>query len=445
MFDTLSERLERSFKILKGEGRITEINVAETLKEIRRALLDADVNYKIAKSFTDSIKQKALGQKILTSIKPGQMMVKIVHDELTTLMGGANVDIDLKGNPVVILVAGLQGSGKTTFSAKLANHLKQKRGKSPLLVAGDVYRPAAIEQLKILGEQINVPVFAEEGNLDPVKISQAAIREAKKLGHDLVIVDTAGRLAIDAEMMQEIESIKKHISPQETLFVVDAMTGQDAVNTAREFNDRLDFDGVVLTKLDGDTRGGAALSIRSVVNKPIKFVSSGEKPESLELFHPERMADRILGMGDIVTLVEKAQEQFDIEETRKIQKKIAKNQFTFSDFLSQIQQIKKMGNIKELASMIPGVGKALKNLDMDDNAFKGIEAIIFSMTPAERENPDLINGSRRKRISDGSGTSIQEVNRLIRQFDETRKLMKTITTNKNPMRMMGNMPPMRGR
>jgi signal recognition particle subunit SRP54 len=445
MFDNLSERLERSFKILKGEGRITEINVAETLKEIRRALLDADVNYKIAKSFTDNIKQQALGQKILASVKPSQMMVKIVHDELTMLMGGSNVDINLKGNPVVILVAGLQGSGKTTFSAKLASYLKQKRGKSPLMIAGDVYRPAAIEQLKILGETVSVPVYSEEGNRDPVKIAQAGIREAKRLGHDLVIVDTAGRLAVDAEMMNEIESIKKHITPQEILFVVDAMTGQDAVNTAREFNERLNFDGVVLTKLDGDTRGGAALSIRAVVNKPIKFVSAGEKLESLELFHPERMADRILGMGDIVTLVEKAQEQFNVEEARKMQKKIAKNQFTFSDFLSQIQQIKKMGNIKELASMIPGVGKALKNLDMDDNAFKGIEAIIFSMTPAERENPDLINGSRRKRIADGSGTSIQEVNRLIKQFDETRKLMKTITTHKNPMRMMGNMPAMRGR
>jgi signal recognition particle subunit SRP54 len=445
MFDNLSERLERSFKILKGEGRITEINVAETLKEIRRALLDADVNYKIAKSFTDNIKQQALGQKILASVKPGQMMVKIVHDELAMLMGGSNVDINLKGNPAVILVAGLQGSGKTTFSAKLASHLKQKRGKSPLMIAGDVYRPAAIEQLKVLGESVNVPVYSEEGNRDPVRIAQAGIREAKRLGHDLVILDTAGRLTIDADMMNEIESIKKYITPQEILFVVDAMTGQDAVNTAREFNERLNFDGVVLTKLDGDTRGGAALSIRAVVNKPIKFVSAGEKLESLELFHPERMADRILGMGDIVTLVEKAQEQFNVEEARKMQKKIAKNQFTFSDFLSQIQQIKKMGNIKELASMIPGVGKALKNLDMDDNAFKGIEAIIFSMTPAERENPELINGSRRKRIADGSGTSIQEVNRLIKQFDETRKLMRTITTHKNPMRMMGNMPAMRGR
>jgi len=445
MFDNLSDRLDRSFKILKGEGRITEINVAETLKEIRRALLDADVNYKIAKTFTDNVKQLAMGQKILTSVKPGQMMVKIVHEALTDLMGGSNVDLNLKGNPTVILIAGLQGSGKTTFSAKLAAHLKQKRGKSPMLIAGDVYRPAAIEQLKILGQQVNIPVFTEDGNLDPVKISQAGIREAKRLGHDLVIVDTAGRLAVDNEMMKEIESIKRNIVPQEILFVVDSMTGQDAVNTAKEFNDRLNFDGVVLTKLDGDTRGGAALSIRAVVDKPIKFVSAGEKLESIELFHPQRMADRILGMGDIVTLVEKAQEQFNVEEARKIQKKIAKNQFTFTDFLNQIQQIKKMGNIKDLASMIPGVGKALKNLDMDDNAFKGIEAIIYSMTPAERESPDLINGSRRKRIADGSGTSIQEVNRLIKQFDETRKLMKTITTNKNPMRMMGNMPMMRGK
>jgi signal recognition particle subunit SRP54 len=445
MFDNLSDRLERSFKILKGEGRITDINVAETLKEIRRALLDADVNYKIAKSFTDNVKAKAMGEKILASVKPGQMMVKIVHDELVALMGGSNEDINLKGNPAVILVAGLQGSGKTTFTAKLASHLRQKRGKSPMMIAGDVYRPAAIEQLKVLGGQINIPVYTEDGNTDPVRIAQNGIKEAKRLGHDLVIVDTAGRLAIDAAMMNEIESIKKHISPQEILFVVDAMTGQDAVNTAKEFNDRLNFDGVVLTKMDGDTRGGAALSIRSVVEKPIKFISAGEKLESIELFHPERMADRILGMGDIVTLVEKAQEQFDVESARKIQKKIARNQFTFSDFLSQIQQIKKMGNIKELASMIPGVGKALKNLDMDDNAFKGIEAIIFSMTPTERENPDVINGSRRKRIAEGSGTNIQEVNRLIKQFDETRKLMKTITTSKNPMRMMGNMPSMRGK
>jgi len=445
MFESLSERLEQSFRTLRGQGRITEINVAETLKEVRRALLDADVNYRIAKSFTDTVKQKALGEKILVSVKPGQMMVKIVHDELIELMGSTNVDVNLKGNPVVILIAGLQGSGKTTFSAKLASYLRSKRGKNPMLIAGDVYRPAAIEQLKILGQQINTPVFTEEGNQVPVKIAQAGIKEARRLGYDLVIVDTAGRLAIDEEMMNEITAVKKAIDPQEVLFVVDAMTGQDAVNTAKEFNEKLGFDGVVLTKLDGDTRGGAALSIRSVVDKPIKFISAGEKLDSIEVFHPARMADRILGMGDIVTLVEKAQEQFNVEEARKMQKKIAKNQFTFSDFLSQIQQIKKMGNIKELASMIPGVGKALKNLDMDDNAFKGIEAIIFSMTPAERENPELINGSRRKRISDGSGTSIQEVNRLIKQFDETRKLMKTITTHKNPMRMMGNMPAMRGR
>jgi signal recognition particle subunit SRP54 len=443
MFDNLSDKLERSFKILKGEGRITEINVAETLKEIRRALLDADVHFKIAKTFTDNVKQKALGQKILTAVKPGQMMVKIVHDELSALMGGAHVDISIKGNPAVILIAGLQGSGKTTFSAKLANHLKYKRGKNPMLIAGDIYRPAAIEQLRILGEQIEVPVYTEENNQSPVKIAQSGIKEAKRLGYDLVIVDTAGRLAIDAEMMNEIESLKKNITPGEILFVVDAMTGQDAVNTAKAFNDRLNFDGVVLTKLDGDTRGGAALSIRSVVDKPIKFISAGEKPESIELFHPERMADRILGMGDIVTLVEKAQEQFNVEEARKIQKKIAKNQFTFSDFLSQIQQIKKMGNFKDLAGMIPGVGKALKDLDMDDNAFKGIEAIIYSMTPSERENPELLNGTRRKRIADGSGTSIQEVNRLVKQFDETRKLMKTITTQKNPMRMMGNLPGLR--
>ncbi len=445
MFDNLSDRLERSFKMLKGEGRITEINVAETLKEIRRSLLDADVNYKIAKSFTDNVKVQAMGQKIMTSVKPGQMMVKIVHDELTRLMGGTHEDVNLKGNPAVILIAGLQGSGKTTFTAKLASHLKSKRGKNPMLVAGDVYRPAAIEQLKILGEQVNVPIYTEDDNKDPVKIAQAGIKEARRLGYDTVIVDTAGRLAVDEEMMNEIASIKKNITPQEILFVVDAMTGQDAVNTAREFNERLNFDGVVLTKLDGDTRGGAALSIRSVVDKPIKFVSTGEKPESLELFHPQRMADRILGMGDIVTLVEKAQEQFDVEEARKIQKKIAKNQFTFTDFLSQIQQIKKMGNVKDLASMIPGVGKALKDLDMDDNAFKGIEAIIYSMTPSERNNPEILNGTRRKRIADGSGTSIQDVNRLIKQFDETRKLMKTITTSKNPMRMMGNMPGLRGR
>jgi len=444
MFDSLSEKLERSFKTLRGDGRITEINVAETLKEIRRALLDADVNYKIAKTFTDNVKQKALGQKILTAVKPGQMMVKIVHDELTELMGGANVDINVKGNPVVVLIAGLQGSGKTTFTAKLALHLKQKRGKNPMMIACDVYRPAAIEQLKVLGSQTGIPVFSEAGSREPVKIAQNGIKEARQLGYDLVVIDTAGRLAVDEQMMNEIAAIKKSVTPNEILFVVDAMTGQDAVNTAKEFNQRLNFDGVVLTKLDGDTRGGAALSIRAVVDKPIKFVSSGEKPESLELFHPERMADRILGMGDIVTLVEKAQEQFDVEEARKIQKKIARNQFTFSDFLGQIQQIKKMGNIKDLASMIPGVGKALKNLEMDDNAFKGIEAIIHSMTPEERDNPDILNGMRRKRIANGSGTSIQDVNRLIKQFDETRRMMKSITTNKNALRSMGNLANLRG-
>ncbi|OFY50889.1 MAG: signal recognition particle protein [Bacteroidetes bacterium RBG_13_46_8] len=445
MFESLSERLEQSFKILRGQGRITEINVAETLKEVRRALLDADVNYKTAKNFTDSVKQKALGQKILLAVKPGQMMVKIVHDELVELMGSTNVDINLKGNPVVILIAGLQGSGKTTFSAKLASYLRSKRGKSPMMIAGDVYRPAAIEQLKILGQQISVPVYTEEGNNNPVKIAQSGIREAKRLGHDLVVIDTAGRLAIDEQMMNEIAAIKKAVDPQEVLFVVDSMTGQDAVNTAREFNEKLNFDGVVLTKLDGDTRGGAALSIRSVVDKPIKFISSGEKLESIEVFHPERLADRILGMGDIVTLVEKAQEQFDVEEARKIQKKIAKNQFGLDDFLDQIQQIKKMGNVKDLAGMIPGVGKALKNMDIDDNAFKGIEAIIHSMTPMERTDPELLNGSRRKRIADGSGTSVQDVNRLIKQFDETRKMMKMMSGGKNAMRAMSNMPQFRGK
>lgn len=443
MFENLTERLERSFKLLKGEGSITEINVAETLKEVRRALLDADVNFKVAKSFCDTVKQKALGQKILIAVQPGQMMVKIVHDELVLLMGGTNEDINIKGNPSVVLISGLQGSGKTTFAGKLASHLRQKRGKNPLLVAGDVYRPAAIEQLKILGQQINVPVYTEEGNQDPVRISKAAVKEAKKMGYDLVIVDTAGRLAIDQQMMDEIASIKKALEPQETLFVVDAMTGQDAVNTAREFNERLDFDGVVLTKLDGDTRGGAALSIRTVVNKPIKFVSAGEKLEAIELFHPSRMADRILGMGDIVSLVEKAQEQFDVEEARKIQRKIAKNQFNLDDFVKQIQQIKKMGNIKDLAGMIPGMGKAMKNLDIDDDAFKGIEAIISSMTPYERAAPEIINGSRRKRIALGSGTNVQEVNQLLKQFDETKKMMKKLSGGKNMMRMMSNMQGMR--
>lgn len=445
MFENLSDRLERSFQLLKGQGRITEINIAETLKEVRRALLDADVNYKIAKSFTDRVKEKATGQDVLASVKPGQMIVKIVHDELVHLMGGSMEDINLNGNPVVMLIAGLQGSGKTTFAAKLALMLKKKKGKDPLLVAGDIYRPAAIDQLKVLGEQIEVPVYTEEENKNPVKISREAIKYAKKQRHDLVIVDTAGRLAIDEQMMNEIASIKEAINPQETLFVVDAMTGQDAVNTAKEFNDRLDYEGVVLTKLDGDTRGGAALSIRAVVNKPIKFIGSGEKMDALDVFHPERMADRILGMGDIVSLVEKAQEQFDVDEARKLKKKIAKNQFNFNDFISQIQQIKKMGNVKDLASMIPGVGKALKNMDVDDDAFKNIEAIIYSMTPSERENPGLLNGSRRKRIAAGSGTSIQDVNRLIKQFDETRKMMKMMSGGKNMTRMMGNLQGMRGR
>lgn len=439
MFENLNERLERSFQLLKGQGKITEINVAETLKDVRRALLDADVNFKIAKSFTNTVKEKALGQNVLTALKPNQVMVKIVHDELAELMGGTQVDINIQGKPAVILIAGLQGSGKTTFSGKLANLLKTKRSKNPLLVACDVYRPAAIDQLKVLGEQIGVPVYADLASKSPVDIAKAAIKQAKANGNDLVIVDTAGRLAIDEEMMKEIEAVKKAIDPSEILFVVDSMTGQDAVNTAKEFNDRLDFDGVVLTKLDGDTRGGAALSIRSVVNKPIKFVGTGEKMEALDVFHPNRMADRILGMGDIVSLVERAQEQFDAEEAKKLQKKIAKNQFNFNDFLSQISQIKKMGNLKDLASMIPGVGKALKNIDIDDDAFKGVEAIIYSMTPAEREDPNLINGSRRKRIADGSGSTIQDVNRLIKQFDETRKLMKMMSKGGNAARMMGNM------
>ncbi|NCE72958.1 signal recognition particle protein [Odoribacter sp. Z80] len=439
MFENLSERLERSFKVLKGQGKITELNVAETLKEVRRALLDADVNYKIAKDFTNRVKEKALGMNVLTAVKPGQMMVKIVHDELAALMGGHNVEVDVKGNPAVILMSGLQGSGKTTFSGKFANLLKNKKGKKPLLVACDVYRPAAIEQLKVLGEQIGVPVYSDEASKDPVRIAGEAIKFAKANGCDVVIVDTAGRLAIDEEMMNEIAAVKKAIEPNETLFVVDAMTGQDAVNTAREFNECLDFDGVILTKLDGDTRGGAALSIRTVVNKPIKYVGTGEKLEALDAFHPERMADRILGMGDIVSLVEKAQEQFDAEEARKLQKKISRNQFNFNDFLSQIQQIKKMGNIKDLASMIPGVGKALKDVDIDDDAFKGVEAIIYSMTPKERENPDIINGSRRKRIADGSGTTVQEVNRLLKQFEESKKMMKMLSGGGKMMRRMPGM------
>ncbi len=439
MFEGLSDRLDRSFKILKGQGRITEINVAESVKEIRKALIEADVSYKIAKQFTNEVKEKALGQNVLTAVKPGELMVKIVHDELAQLMGGEQVDINIKGSPAVILIAGLQGSGKTTFSAKLANYLKTKKTRQPLLVAGDVYRPAAIEQLKVLGEQVGVEVYTEDDNKDPVKIAKNAIKYARDNHKNVVIIDTAGRLAVDEEMMNEISAIKKAVNPTETLFVVDAMTGQDAVNTAKAFNDRLDFDGVVLTKLDGDTRGGAALTIRSVVQKPIKFVGIGEKMDALDLFHPARMADRILGMGDIVTLVEKAQEQFDEEEARKLQKKIAKNQFNFDDFLKQIQQIKKMGNIKDLMAMIPGMGKAIKDLDIDDDAFKSIEAIIHSMTPEERANPRLLNGSRRKRIARGSGTTIQEVNRLIKQFGETSKMMKKMTTGggRNMMRMMG--------
>lgn len=439
MFENLSDRLERSFKLLKGEGKITEINVAETLKDIRRALLDADVNFKIAKQFTDDVKEKALGQQVLTSVKPGQLMVKIVKDELTELMGGKFTDINLKGKPAVILMSGLQGSGKTTFSGKLALMLKSKKGRHPLLVACDVYRPAAIEQLKVLGAQINVPVYTEEGNLDPVKIAKAAITEAKSKGNDIVIIDTAGRLAIDEQMMKEIAAVKNAVNPDEILFVVDSMTGQDAVNTAKEFNDRLDFDGVVLTKLDGDTRGGAALSIRAVVEKPIKFVGTGEKLDAIDIFHPDRMADRILGMGDIVSLVEKAQEQFDSEEARKLQKKLAQNTFNFNDFLKQINQIKKMGNLKDVVGMIPGMGKAMKNLDIDDDAFKHIEAIIYSMTPGEREEPAIINGTRRKRIAEGSGSNIQEVNRLLKQFEETRRMMKMVSQGKNMQRMMGGM------
>lgn len=433
MFENLSERLERSFKILKGQGRITEINIAETLKDVRKALLDADVNYKVAKSFTDDVKAKALGQNVLLAVKPNEMIVKIVHDELAQLMGGEHVDINIKGNPAVILMSGLQGSGKTTFSGKLANMLKHKRGKNPLLVACDVYRPAAIEQLRVVGEQINVPVYSEPDSKNPIDIAQNAIRQAKRDGKDVVIIDTAGRLAVDEQMMNEIEAIKKAVTPHEILFVVDAMTGQDAVNTAKEFNDRLDFDGVVLTKLDGDTRGGAALSIRTVVNKPIKFIGTGEKMEAIDLFHPARMADRILGMGDIVSLVERAQEQYDEAEARRLSKKIAKNKFDFDDFMGQLQQIKKMGNLKEIASMIPGVSKSLKNIDIDDNAFVGIEAIIQSMTPAERANPALLNGSRKNRIAKGSGRGIVEVNRLIKQFDQMSKMMRLAQQHKLPM------------
>ena len=444
MFENLSERLERSFKLLKGQGKITEINVAETLKDVRRALLDADVNYKVAKQFTDTVKAKALGQNVLNAIQPGQLMVKIVHDELATLMGGDTAQVNLSGNPTVILMSGLQGSGKTTMSGKLAKKLKSEKSRRPLLVAGDVYRPAAIEQLKVLGQQIDVPVYTEEGNKNPVEIAENAIRYAKTNHYDLVIVDTAGRLAVDEQMMQEIAAIKKAVKPNETLFVVDSMTGQDAVNTAREFNERLDFDGVVLTKLDGDTRGGAALSIRTVVDKPIKFVGTGEKLDAFDYFHPARMADRILGMGDIVSLVEKAQQQFDEKQARELQRKIAKNQFNFNDFLAQIEQIKKMGNLKDLASMIPGVGKAIKDVDIDDNAFKGIESIIKSMTAAERANPDIINASRRQRIAKGSGNSLQDVNRLLKQFEETRKLMRQANAIKsNPMKMMNAMRAMK--
>ena len=436
MFDNLSERLERSFKILKGEGKITEINVAETLKDVRKALLDADVNYKVAKTFTDTVKQKALGQNVLTSVKPSQLMVKIVHDELATLMGGETAELNLSNKPTVILMSGLQGSGKTTFSGKLARMLKTKMNRKPLLVACDVYRPAAVEQLNVLAQQIEVPMYSEPDSKDPVNIAQHAVQEAKAKGCDVVIVDTAGRLAVDEEMMNEIAAIKAGINPDEILFVVDSMTGQDAVNTAKEFNDRLDFTGVVLTKLDGDTRGGAALSIRTVVSKPIKFIGTGEKLEAIDKFHPERMADRILGMGDIVSLVERAQEQYDDDMAKKLQKKIQKNQFDFNDFLTQIGQIKKMGNLKDLASMIPGVGKAIKDIDIDDNAFKSVEAIIYSMTPEERTHPEIINGQRRQRIAKGSGTDIQEVNRLIKQFDQTRKMMKMVTSHQ-----MGKMMP----
>ena len=433
MFDNLTDRLERSFKLLRGEGRITEINVAETLKDVRKALLDADVSYKVAKNFCDEVKQKAIGQNVLKSVRPGQMMTKIVHDELTILMGGEEVDINLKGpRPVVVLVAGLQGSGKTTFSGKLALMLKSKKSMRPLLAACDVYRPAAIEQLRVLASQVGADLYTEEGNMKPVSIAQNALKHAKTMLYDAVIVDTAGRLAIDEQMMSEIKAIKDAIKPNETLFVVDSMTGQDAVETARAFNERLNFDGVVLTKLDGDTRGGAALSIRAVVHKPIKFVSAGEKMEALDLFYPKRIADRILGMGDIVSLVEKAQEQYSEEEARKLHKKLAKDQFTFNDFYNQIQQIKKMGNIKDLAAMIPGMGKALKDVDIDDSAFKGVEAIIRSMTPQEREQPSLLNGSRRKRIAAGSGSTIAQVNRLVKQFEDSRKLMKNMAGGKIP-------------
>ncbi len=443
MFDNLSDKLERAFKVLRGEGKINEINIAETVKEIRKALLDADVSFQVAKKFTDDVKAAALGENVLNSVSPGQLMIKITHDELVRLMGGDKEDIKLTGQPTVILMAGLQGSGKTTHSGKLAHHLKTKRGKNPLLVACDIYRPAAIDQLKVLGEQIGVEVYAEPEVKDAVAIAKRAVEYAKKHNHSVVIVDTAGRLAIDETMMNEIAAVKKAIQPQEILFVVDSMTGQDAVNTAKAFNDRLDFDGVILTKLDGDTRGGAALSIKSIVNKPIKFVGTGEKMDALDVFYPQRMADRILGMGDVVTLVERAQEQFDAKEAKRLQERIAKNKFSFNDFLGQLHQIKKMGNIKDLMGMIPGIGKAVKDMDIDDNAFKGIEAIIYSMTPEERENPEIINGARRARIAKGSGTTIQEVNRLMKQFEDTRKMMRMMSDKGQMAKMMRNMPNMR--
>ncbi|MGB3949034.1 MAG: signal recognition particle protein [Bacteroidia bacterium] len=444
MFDSLSSKLERAFKVLKGQGKITEINVSETIKEIRKALLDADVNYKVAKQFTDTVKEKAIGQNVLTALSPGQLMVKITHDELTALMGGETAEFKLTRNPTIILMSGLQGSGKTTFSGKLANYFKTKRGKKPLLVACDIYRPAAIQQLHVLGEQLGVDVFSQPENKDAVDIAKKAIQHAKENGNTIVIIDTAGRLAIDEVMMKEIAAVKKAVEPDETLFVVDSMTGQDAVNTAKVFNDVLDFDGVVLTKLDGDTRGGAALSIKSVVNKPIKFIGTGEKMEAMDVFHPNRMADRILGMGDVITFVERAEAQFNVEEARKLQKKIAKNQFSFNDFLDQLHQIKKMGNIKDLVGMIPGVGKALKDVDVDENAFVSIEAIISSMTPAERETPEILNGKRRERIAKGSGRTVQDVNRLIKQFEDTRKMMKMMSNKQDMAKLMSQMKNMPG-
>lgn len=444
MFDNLSDKLERAFKVLKGQGKITEINVAETLKEVRKALLDADVNYKVAKTFTDTVKEKAMGQNVLTALQPGQLMIKIAHDELTTLMGGTKEEIYLGGNPTIILMSGLQGSGKTTFTGKLANYLKTKKGKKPLMVACDVYRPAAIDQLHVLGEQIGVDVFSNKEEKNPIKIAEAAIKQARENGNSVVLIDTAGRLAVDETMMTEIAELKKAVKPNEILFVVDSMTGQDAVNTAKSFNDRLDFDGVILTKLDGDTRGGAALSIKSVVNKPIKFIGTGEKMDALDVFYPERMADRILGMGDVVTLVERAQEQFNEEEARKLSKKIASNKFDFNDFMAQLQQIKKMGNIKDLVGMIPGVGKAVKDMDINDDAFKGIEAIINAMTPEERSKPEILNGSRRQRIAKGSGQGVTEVNKLLKQFEETRKMMRMMNDKNAMMKLMRNMPKMPG-